>query len=169
MRSTLKAVRLAAALFLALAASAVSASETQARLPKEARVVSIGGSVTEIVYALGAQERLIARDSTSVYPHNALSLPDVGYMRQLSPEGVLSVNPGAIIALQGSGPPEAVDVLKKASVPYRHRAGTLRPRGHPGEDSHRRAALAPTTKAGELAKAVEADLKSAEADAQCQS
>jgi iron complex transport system substrate-binding protein len=165
MRSTLKAARRAVALFLALAASAVSASETQAPLPKEARVVSIGGSVTEIVYALGAQERLIARDSTSVYPHNALSLPDVGYMRQLSPEGVLSVNPGAIIALQGSGPPEAVDVLKKASVPIVivperfDREGILekiRIVGH---------ALDAETKAGELAKAVEADLKSAEADA----
>ena len=39
-------------------------------------------------------------------------------MRALSPEGVLSVNPTAILALQGSGPKEAVDVLKKASVPY---------------------------------------------------
>ena len=39
-------------------------------------------------------------------------------MRALSPEGVLSVNPSGILALQGSGPKEAVDVLKKASVPY---------------------------------------------------
>ena len=39
-------------------------------------------------------------------------------MRALSPEGVLSVNPTGILALQGSGPKEAVDVLKKASIPY---------------------------------------------------
>jgi iron complex transport system substrate-binding protein len=81
------------------------------------RIVAIGGSITEIVYALGAEDKLVARDTTSVYPPAALKLPDVGYMRQLSPEGVLSVDPDAVLALEGSGPKEAMDVLEKASVP----------------------------------------------------
>ncbi len=81
------------------------------------RVVAIGGSITEIVYALGQEDRLIARDSTSIFPAEALELPDVGYMRALSPEGVLSVDPSVIITLEGSGPPEALEVLEKASVP----------------------------------------------------
>jgi iron complex transport system substrate-binding protein len=81
------------------------------------RVVAIGGSVTEIIYALGEEGRLMARDSTSMFPPQALDLTDVGYMRALSPEGVLAVNPSVIITLEGSGPPEAVDVLKKASIP----------------------------------------------------
>ncbi|ESY23967.1 hemin ABC transporter substrate-binding protein [Mesorhizobium sp. LNJC394B00] len=82
------------------------------------RIVAIGGSITEIVYALGEEGHLVARDSTSRYPAAAVALPDVGYMRQLSPEGVLSVNPSGILALHGSGPKEAVDVLKKSSVPF---------------------------------------------------
>ncbi|MEI9401267.1 hemin ABC transporter substrate-binding protein [Mesorhizobium argentiipisi] len=82
------------------------------------RIASIGGSITEIVYALGEEGHLVARDSTSSYPEAAAKLPDVGYMRALSPEGVLSVNPTGILALQGSGPKEAVDVLKKSSVPF---------------------------------------------------
>jgi len=82
------------------------------------RIASIGGSITEIVYALGQEGHLVARDSTSTYPQAALKLPDVGYMRALSPEGVLSVNPSGILALHGSGPREAVDVLKKSSVPF---------------------------------------------------
>lgn len=81
------------------------------------RVVSVGGSLTEIVYALGEQEHLIARDSTSVFPAEANELPDIGYMRALSPEGVLSINPSVIILLEGSGPPETLEVLGKASVP----------------------------------------------------
>lgn len=81
------------------------------------RLVSIGGAVTEIVYALGQGDRLVARDSTSFYPKAAMALKDVGYMRALSPEGVLSVNPSAILMIDGSGPKEAVDVLSKASVP----------------------------------------------------
>ncbi len=47
------------------------------------RVVSVGGDVTEIVYALGEEDRLIARDTTSMYPEAAMKLPDVGYMRAL--------------------------------------------------------------------------------------
>ncbi|TPN48297.1 hemin ABC transporter substrate-binding protein [Mesorhizobium sp. B1-1-9] len=82
------------------------------------KIAAIGGSITEIVYALGEEKRLVARDSTSRYPKAALDLPDVGYMRALSPEGVLSVNPTGILALQGSGPREAVDVLKKTSIPF---------------------------------------------------
>ncbi|WP_287060289.1 hemin ABC transporter substrate-binding protein [Mesorhizobium sp.] len=82
------------------------------------KIAAIGGSITEIVFALGEQDRLVARDSTSNYPEAALKLPDVGYMRQLSPEGVLSVNPSGILALHGSGPKETVDVLKKTSIPF---------------------------------------------------
>jgi iron complex transport system substrate-binding protein len=80
------------------------------------RLVSIGGDITEIIYALGEEKRLIARDSTSTYPEAAAKLPDVGYMRALSPEGILAVGPSAIIAVEGAGPPEALTVLANAHV-----------------------------------------------------
>ncbi|MER8631277.1 hemin ABC transporter substrate-binding protein [Mesorhizobium opportunistum] len=94
------------------------AAEGIAVFSDRSKIAAIGGSITEIVYALGEEERLVARDSTSNYPKAALDLPDVGYMRALSPEGVLSVNPTGILALHGSGPREAVDVLKKTSIPF---------------------------------------------------
>ena len=53
----------------------------------EHQVVALGGDVTEIVYALGAQDELVARDTTSTWPPQALKLPDVGYLRQLNAEG----------------------------------------------------------------------------------
>ncbi|KIC08745.1 hemin ABC transporter substrate-binding protein [Leisingera sp. ANG-M1] len=80
------------------------------------RVVSVGGAVTEIVYALGQQDRLIARDTTSTYPEAATKLPDIGYQRALAPEGVLSVAPDLILATEGAGPPETLDVLQEARV-----------------------------------------------------
>jgi iron complex transport system substrate-binding protein len=83
------------------------------------RVVSIGGSLTEILYALGAQQRIAAVDTTSLYPPDALKdKPNVGYMRQLSAEGVLALSPTLILALQGSGPKEAIDVLQQAGVAF---------------------------------------------------
>ncbi|MEM9198479.1 MAG: ABC transporter substrate-binding protein [Pseudomonadota bacterium] len=81
------------------------------------RVLSVGGSITEIVYALGQGDRLVARDTTSSFPPEATALPDVGYMRRLSPEGVLSVGPDLILLDEGAGPPDALDVLRAARVP----------------------------------------------------
>lgn len=113
------------ALLAALAGSAAAATnETDAVKPiandiDTSRVIAIGGSVTEIVYALGLQDRLVAVDTTSVYPPDALATkPNVGYMRALSAEGVLSLNPSMILAVEGAGPPNVIEVLKKASVPF---------------------------------------------------
>ncbi|MEM1317385.1 MAG: ABC transporter substrate-binding protein [Pseudomonadota bacterium] len=85
---------------------------------KAQRIVSIGGSVTEIIHQLDEADRLIARDSTSLFPEAVTALPDVGYIRRLSPEGVLSVDPDLIVTLDGAGPPEAVTVLKSAGVKF---------------------------------------------------
>ncbi|ENN92118.1 heme/hemin ABC transporter substrate-binding protein [Bartonella bovis] len=92
-------------------------AELTTNFPKNARIVSIGGSLTEIVYALGAKDQLVARDSTSIYPQEALKLPELGYMRALSPEGVLSLTPEGILLIEGSGPSLTIDILKKTSIP----------------------------------------------------
>lgn len=81
------------------------------------RVIAAGGSVTEIVYALGQQDRLIARDTTSVFPPEVTALPDVGYLRALSPEGVLALSPDLVIAEADAGPPATMEVLRAAGVP----------------------------------------------------
>src|SRR5229473_3970191 len=82
------------------------------------RIVAIGGAVTEILYALGLEDRIVGVDTTSVYPTAALrDKPNVGYMRQLSAEGVLGLNPSLVFAMQGSGPKETMDVLEAAKVP----------------------------------------------------
>ncbi|KAB2681761.1 heme/hemin ABC transporter substrate-binding protein [Brucella tritici] len=106
-----------AAVALSLAAGGAARAETVDHFGDTSRIVSVGGSLTEIVYALGAEKLLAARDQTSIYPDAVKKLPDIGYMRQLAPEGVLSVNPTGILLLEGSGPQDTLDVLKKASVP----------------------------------------------------
>jgi iron complex transport system substrate-binding protein len=83
------------------------------------RIVSIGGSITEILYALGMQQKVVAVDATSLYPPSALKQkPNVGYMRQLSPEGVLGLSPTLVLAIEGSGPKEAIDVLQQSKIPF---------------------------------------------------
>lgn len=82
------------------------------------RVITLGGSVTEIAVALGAKDLLVARDTTSTFPEDIQTLPDVGYIRALSPENILALDPDLIVAEGDAGPPEAVDVLKAAGIPF---------------------------------------------------
>lgn len=84
------------------------------------RVVVVGGALTEIVVALGQLDRVIGRDTTSTWPEQVTELPDVGYMRALSPEGLLALNPDLILADAGSGPPETIAVIEAAQVPFVH-------------------------------------------------
>jgi iron complex transport system substrate-binding protein len=82
------------------------------------RLIVIGGALTEIVYALGAQASLVAVDTTSQYPPDALKrLRNVGYMRALSAEGVLSLKPTLILAEGDAGPPAALAQLRNAGAP----------------------------------------------------
>lgn len=83
------------------------------------RVVSIDGALTEIVYALGAQDRLVAVDTTSRYPEAALDLPQVGYMRQLSAEGILALHPDLVIASDDAGPETVFAQLQEAGIRVR--------------------------------------------------
>ncbi|MDO6681208.1 ABC transporter substrate-binding protein [Oceanobacter sp. 5_MG-2023] len=80
------------------------------------RVVSIDGSITEIIYQLGAQDRLVAVDTTSRFPQAATELPDVGYMRQLSAEGILSMQPDLVITTEAAGPEMVFIQLKQAGI-----------------------------------------------------
>ncbi|MEM7662656.1 MAG: ABC transporter substrate-binding protein [Pseudomonadota bacterium] len=81
------------------------------------RIVSLGGDVTEIVYALGAGDRIVATDTTSVFPVDATQTPKVGYLRQLSAEGVLSLEPDLILISGAAGPEAALEQIRATGVP----------------------------------------------------
>lgn len=108
--------RLAALAGAALMLGAASAaSQTAAGGPD--RIVSLGGAVTEILYELGLGARVVAVDTTSVHPADALATKrSVGYLRQLSAEGILSVRPTLVIAAEGAGPPDALALVRGAGV-----------------------------------------------------
>lgn len=80
------------------------------------RLITVGGGITEVVYALGAQDQLVGTDTTSLYPAAAQATPKVGYMRQLSAEGLLALRPDALIAGTDAGPPVVLDQLRSAGV-----------------------------------------------------
>ncbi|TGL49424.1 hemin ABC transporter substrate-binding protein [Leptospira wolffii] len=95
---------IASALFF----SSLSAEE------KSLRIVTLNGTVTEIVFALGKGKSVVGNDTSSLYPPEAFALPKVGYQRTLSAEGILSLKPNLILGLEYAGPPEVIEQLKAA-------------------------------------------------------
>jgi iron complex transport system substrate-binding protein len=104
-----------AATALADAVTVRDAAGRDVTIADTSRIISIGGAVTEILYALGLERRVIAVDTTSLYPPRALTeKPNVGYMRQLSAEGILGLGPSLVLASEGAGPKETI----AARVPF---------------------------------------------------
>ena len=104
------------ALRLGGAAALVLPAWARAAKAEGPRLVTVSGAITEMVFALGAESMLVGSDTTSVWPEAALKTPKVGYMRQLSSEGLLSLRPSAVIATHEAGPPLVFDQLRAVGV-----------------------------------------------------
>lgn len=81
------------------------------------RVAVAGSGLTEIVYALGAADRIVAVDTTSLFPSAARRLPQLGYLRALGAEGIVSVRPDLVLAAEEAGPPAAMAQLALTGIP----------------------------------------------------
>ncbi|WP_368744944.1 hemin ABC transporter substrate-binding protein [Desertibaculum subflavum] len=105
--------------FAAPAAAQVSVTDVEGKavtVRDASRVVSVGGALTEIVYALGAESRLVGVDTTSLYPAAARALPQIGYQRTLATEGILSLAPTLVLVTEDAGPPTVLAQLGAAGV-----------------------------------------------------
>ena len=80
------------------------------------RIAIGGGSITEILYFLGDEEKIVAVDVTSNYPESAKSLPSIGYVRNLSTEGILSLSPTLVIGEDDMGPAEVIAQIKNTGI-----------------------------------------------------
>ncbi|KQS72421.1 hemin ABC transporter substrate-binding protein [Rhizobium sp. Leaf371] len=165
LRAVLSLLVLATPLAIPLAMSAPAVAK-DAKPIDTSRLVSVGGDVTEIIYALGEEKRLVGRDSTSIYPQAATKVPDVGYMRQLSPEGIMATNPTAILTVEGSGPPETLAILKNAAIPMETVPERYDGAGIVAKIVRVGAVLGVEDKANTLAAKVKADLDAAVAAAE---
>ncbi len=80
------------------------------------RVVAAGGSIAEMLYSLGAGHLLVAVDSTASYLPETVSLPSIGYVRNLSAEGILALKPSLILGEHDMGPAEVLNQISSVEV-----------------------------------------------------
>lgn len=83
------------------------------------RIVTLGGTVTEIVFDLGRGQDLVAVDQSSLYPPQVKNLPNVGYYRQLAIEGVAAMLPDVVLASENAGPAQALARLRALGIHVR--------------------------------------------------
>jgi iron complex transport system substrate-binding protein len=107
MRLSTRVVALCVGLLVSHEASAVE-------LPQ--RWVSAGGALTEWVSALGGESKLVGVDTTSQHPESLKALPSIGYQRQLSAEGILSLRPQILVGTEEMGPPPVLSQIRSAGV-----------------------------------------------------
>ena len=106
-----------AAFFLLIAANYLPSECDKSKNPN--KIVIAGGSLTEIVYDLKEEEKILAVDVTSNFPPEVKDFPSVGYVRALSTEGLLSLGPTLILGEEDMGPPLVLDQLKIVGVDIR--------------------------------------------------
>ncbi|MBD0370024.1 MAG: ABC transporter substrate-binding protein [Pyrinomonadaceae bacterium] len=86
---------------------------------KTERLVVISQVYNEIIWALGAQDKVVGVDFSSTYPPEVKNVQTVGYHRALSAEGILSLHPTAIIHDNNIGPPQVVEQLQSLNIPMK--------------------------------------------------
>src|SRR5918912_1605009 len=111
-------------LFAPLAAALVTASScgrfsNPAGDAKAERLVVISQVYNEIIWALGAQDKVVGVDFSSTYPPDVKKVQTVGYHRALSAEGILSLHPTAILHDGNIGPPQVVEQLQSLNIPMK--------------------------------------------------
>lgn len=80
------------------------------------RLITAGGTITEIVHELGFGNQIIATDITSTYPASMQELPSIGYRNQIKAEGILSLGANVVLAEADYLNPVVIEQLKSAQV-----------------------------------------------------
>lgn len=81
------------------------------------RVVALAPSITEIVYAIDRQERLVGVSQHSDYPPEAAALPQVGSYVNLNVERIAALQPDLCLAIKDGNPIAVVEQLESFGIP----------------------------------------------------
>ncbi len=120
----MKRVLLALALNVTLAAHCVASRTLTDEMGRKVvvpdhphRVICLMPSVTDVVFALGADDDVVGISDYTKYPAAALKKPSVGDLIKPSIEMILSLHPDLVIGMQPKGPMEVTDQLERVGIP----------------------------------------------------
>jgi iron complex transport system substrate-binding protein len=80
------------------------------------RIVSLNGTTTEVLCALGLEKNIVGVDITSTYPESVMKLPKVGHNRNMSAEAILALKPDVVVGIEETVKPELAEQIRSANV-----------------------------------------------------
>lgn len=83
------------------------------------RIVSLNGNISEMLCALGLEQQIAGVDITSTYPASLQAKPKVGHNRNISAEGVLSLQPTLVLGMDDQLDPSLIEQLQTVKVTTR--------------------------------------------------
>jgi iron complex transport system substrate-binding protein len=86
------------------------------QLPDSVKIVSLNGTVSEIVAGLGLEKNIVGTDITSSYPESLKHKPKVGHTSKVNVEGILSLQPNLIVGLEKEVSPQLAAQFKTAGI-----------------------------------------------------
>ncbi len=99
-----------------LPATFVDGTGAEVTVTDVSRIVPLNGDIAEIVWFLGLGANIVGVDVTATYPESFSELPSIGFARQLSAEGILSLDPTVVIGDKTAGPIDVLNQIRDAGV-----------------------------------------------------
>jgi iron complex transport system substrate-binding protein len=150
------------AYFLFALAAFFSGSPILSQAQSSQRIVSLNGTVTEILCELGLQNQIVGTDVTSTYPEAMAKSPKVGHNRNIGAEAVLALRPTIIIGTKTNGgmdvKSEVIQQFQRAGVKTVFLDQTATVAGAKDLINQVAATFGLAAKAPALAKKIDADL-----------
>jgi len=107
-----------AAVVIALSMTACNTNkkESAAVLADSTEIVSLSGSLSEVLAGLGLEKNIAGTDITSNYPESMKAKPKVGHNKNINAEGVMALQPDIIIGIKKEITPALITQFKSAGV-----------------------------------------------------
>lgn len=102
--------------FTACKSSNNEGAGTTARLTDSTRIVSLSGTTTEALSALGLESNIVGVDVTSTFPQSVQKLPKVGHNRNMNAEAILALRPQYVVGIEAQLKPDLLTQLRGAGA-----------------------------------------------------
>lgn len=139
-----------------------SADGSKVTVEDASRIVSLSGSISEIVWALGLGDRVVGRDVSTTFAE-AAEVPVVTRAHDVSAESILALRPTVVLAEVDTGPPEALEQVRSVGVPVVRIGSTIRVDAVGDRIRDVAAALGVASEGAELARRIDAEIRSVKA------
>ncbi|MGH9887141.1 MAG: ABC transporter substrate-binding protein, partial [bacterium] len=80
------------------------------------RIVSLNPTTTELLFAIGASNRLVGRSQWDVFPDSAVAIPSVGQALRPNVEAIVNVRPDLVLLYASEDNRPAFDRLRQAGI-----------------------------------------------------